>query len=100
MLKDRWTILLATAGVVFIGLCILLSGGVYTTVKFDSGSGFYRVNKFTGKTCWIRRDTIKEVEYELEIAFRKAESESERQNTPSKSAFDDLPEAAPKSKDK
>lgn len=76
------------------------SGGVYTTVKSDSGSGFYRINKFTGKTRWVIRDTIKDVEDELEIAYRKAESESARHKSTFESAFSDLPAVAPKAKDK
>ena len=58
--KDKWMVF-AIAAALFIGLCILFSGGVYRTVP-SKGPFFWKVNKFTGKTYMVRFDKEMEVE--------------------------------------
>lgn len=84
MFKDKWFIF-AVAATVFFGLCIVFSGGVYTTVSQVEEFGFYRVNRFTGETWLARRLVARKVEYGSEA----------------KNAFvDDLSLEAPKAKAK
>ena len=92
MFKDKWFIF-AVIATVFLGLCIVFSGGVYTIVGPVGDVGFYRVNRFTGET-WLGRP----------LSARKVQYESEGDVPPPPSAkkpfVDDLPPGAPKIKDK
>lgn len=65
MFKDKWFIF-AVAATVFFGLCIVFSGGVYTTVSPVEEVGFYRVNRFTGETWLARPLSARKVQYEAE----------------------------------
>ena len=84
MFKDKW-FNFAVAATVFLGLCILFSSGVYTTVSPVEEDGFYRVNRFTGETWLARRLIARKVEYEPEVE---------------KPFVDDLSPRAPKAPDK
>jgi len=92
MFKDKWFIL-AIIATVFLGLCIVFSGGVFTTVSPVGEVGFYRVNRFTGETWLARSLTARKVEY-------KSEGDVPPPPSAKKPFVDDLSLGAPKAKDK
>jgi hypothetical protein len=47
--STQWII--GIIAVVFLGVCILLSGGIYTTVNY--GGILYKTNRFTGESEFI-----------------------------------------------
>lgn len=65
------------ATVVFLGLCILFSGGIYQTVTVGNVS-LVRLNRFTGGTWIIGPGGVVEVRYE---AFERAQRAAETKTT-------------------
>jgi len=59
-MKNSTLWLSAILVVVFLGVCMLLSGGIYTTVH--KGPFVYKVNRFTGASELLVRDVSMKVE--------------------------------------
>jgi len=95
MFNDKWFIF-AVAAALFLGLCILFSGGVYTTVSPVEEVGFYRVNRFTGETWLARRLVARKVEYESEDDVPPPPPPA----APKKPFVDDLSPGVPKATEK
>lgn len=91
MFKDKWFIF-AVIATVFLGLCIVFSGGVYTLGQWGE-VGFFRVNRFTGETWLGRSLTARKVEY-------KSEDDVPPPPSATKPFIDDRSLGAPKATDK
>lgn len=96
MFKEKWFVF-AVVATVFLGLCILFSGGIYTTVGPVGGVGFYRVNRFTGESWLARPSSARKVLFESETkkVFVDDLGLSGDRKEP-KDIFDELSPGAPK----